>query len=478
MALKVVVLGGGPGGYMAAVRASQLGAQVTLVEKDRLGGTCLHWGCIPTKTIKATCDTIDGLRRGKEMGIALEGTPQVDIRLLRERTRKVVETQEKGIAQLLKRHRVNQIQGYGKPLGPCLLEVEARDGTRLSLEWDRLITAIGSEPCPLPSLPFDGTRILSSSQFLRLEQVPKRVLVVGGGVVGCETACLLRSMGAEVYLVEAMDRLLPMPAFDPDMARVLDRELRKRGIKIFLRSTIIDLLAKDDELEVTLGTCASPARDVGHGETQTVLPVEQVIVAVGRAPATKGLGLEALGVKMDPKGWIQANEFLETRAQGVYAVGDVMGPKRPMLAHVAYREGIVAAENALGQRRKLLYEAVPCAVFTSPEVGFVGLSETQAKEKGIPALSETFLLRLLGKAQAIGEIGGQVKVVFEEGTHRVIGFQLIGANSTELLWGCTLAVAHGVNLGDLAELLFAHPTISEAIGEVANKALGGPSHEL
>lgn len=474
--MRIVVLGGGPGGYVAAIRAAQLGAKVTLVEKDRIGGTCLHWGCIPTKVLKATAELLDALRSKEEMGIDLEGTPKLNLARLMARKRKVVEIQETGILKILSRLRVRHIQGVGRILGPGLLGLETPSGESERLEWDRLILATGSRPLCLPSLPFDGERILSSSDVLDLEEIPFRVLIVGGGVIGCELACILKSLGSQVHVVEALERLLPLPALDLDSSTLMEREMRKRGIQVYLRQVVEKVQEQDGGLEVILGASHGLKAVPGRLQASKAVLVDRVVVCVGREPLSKGLGLEALGVEVDARGWIRVNQMLETSASGVLAVGDALGPSRPMLAHLASAEGLLAAENAIEEAKIMDYEAVPSAIFTSPEVACVGLSELQAKALGMDANSENFLMRGIGKAQILGEIAGQAKVVWEKGTKRLLGMQLIGPHVTELLGECTLALKMGAGLEDLARTIHPHPTLSEIFVELSRKALGTPLH--
>lgn len=478
MSLKVLVLGGGPGGYVAAIRAAQLGAQVTLVEKERIGGTCLHWGCIPTKVLKATAELLDALRGKEEMGIELEGTPKVNPVWLMARKRKVVEIQETGILKILSRLRVRQIQGVGRILGPGLLGVETPSGESERLEWDRLILATGSRPLCLPSVPFDGERILSSSDVLELEEIPPRTLIVGGGVIGCELACILKSLGSQVHVVEALERLLPLPALDPDSSTLIEREMRKRGIQVYLRQVVQKVQDQDGGLEVILGPSPGLEPLSVRLQASKAILVDRVVVCVGREPVSSGLGLESLGVEVDGRGWIRVNQMLETSASGVSAVGDALGPSRPMLAHLASAEGMVAAENALGANKGFNYEAVPSAIFTSPEVACVGLSELQAASLGLETDSEKFLMRGVGKAQILGEIAGQAKVVWEKGTQRILGVQLIGPMVSELVGECTLAVRMGMRLEDLAQSIHPHPTLSEILVELSHKAMGMPVHGI
>lgn len=476
--MRVVVLGGGPGGYVAAIRVAQLGAKVTLVEKGRVGGTCLHWGCIPTKVLKEAAQILDALARAGEMGIRIEGKVSLDLERLTERKKRVVEIQEKGILKILETHRIRLVHGIGLRISPGVLEVGIAPGHREELPWDKLILAVGSRPSSLPSLPFDGKKVLSSSDVLELKEVPKRVLIVGGGVIGCELACILRGFGAKVSIVEVMDRLLPLPSLDRDTTTIFEREMKKKGIQIYLGKMVKSFEETEGAMEVIL----EPFSPVERGPQPSALCerilCDGIVVCVGREPVIGDIDLGALGILKSERGWIEVDERLETRFKGVFAVGDALGPSRPMLAHLASAEGIAAAENSLGGRKGVNYEAVPSAIFTSPEVSSVGLSEAQAREKGITPKVESFLFRLLGKAHVTGEIGGQVKVVFEGETSRVLGFQIVGAHATELIWGFGPLLREKATLEDITNAIFPHPTFSEAIGEVAHKALGRPIHGL
>ncbi|MEJ5375894.1 MAG: dihydrolipoyl dehydrogenase [bacterium] len=478
MSLRVVVLGGGPGGYVAAIRASQLGARVSLVEKDRVGGTCLHWGCIPTKVLKVTAQLMEALKRREELGIELDGDPKLRLDRLMARKRKVVEIQESAIVKMLGRLGVNLVKGLGRVRSPGFLEVESASGESTKLEWDRLILATGSRPLSLPYLPFDGKRILSSSHVLELQELPSRILIVGGGVVGCELACILRGLGSQVTVVEALDRILPLPSLDPDTSIVLEREMRKRGIQVCLRQVVEQIQERNGELEVLLG--ASPLVEPLGGNLQAskLLGVDRVVVCVGREAASQALGLEKLGLTLEEKGWIRVGPDLQTSVPHVFAVGDALGPGRPMLAHVASAEGLVAAENAMGGKETLQYEAVPSAIFTCPEVAFVGLSQMQAEASGLETGSQTYLMRAVGKAQILGEIAGQAKVVWEKGSNRIVGMQLMGPHVTELVGECTLALKMGARLQDLAGTIHPHPTVSELLGELSHTALGRPVHAI
>ncbi len=317
--------------------------------------------------------------------------------------------------------------------------------------------------------------VCTSDEALHWKTLPKRLLIVGGGVIGCEFACILAGLGARVSLVEAMPRLIPLPSMDPDTTAVLLREMKKRKIQVHLGRTVSGLEPLGTRVRAVIA--AAPG---GTGEAPPPITAEfdKVIVAVGRRSNSAGLGLERLGLAADARGWLDADEGMRAGAPGVFAIGDALGPAKIMLAHVASAEGLVAAENALGASRRMDYGAVPAAVFTSPEVAAVGLTEAQAGEAGLAARAETFLFRALGKAQAMGEIAGQIKLVWDAGSQRVLGVHLIGAHATDLVAEATLTVRLGVKVGELAETIHAHPTLAEAMLEVAHRALGAPIHAL
>ncbi|MBI4775621.1 MAG: dihydrolipoyl dehydrogenase [Deltaproteobacteria bacterium] len=477
MATRVAIIGAGPGGYVAAARAAQLGGEVTLIEKEGVGGTCLNWGCIPTKIMKRTADLMEDFRRADEFGISMEGTLRTDMKRVMARKQELIREQAQGILNLLKHRKVTFVKGRGTVAGHGLVTVIQENGRQLEVPWDRLILALGAQPLEIPAFPFDGNRVLSSNHALSLSEVPRSVLIVGGGVVGCEFAFIFASLGSEVTVVEAMSRILPIESVDEDCSTVLQREMKKRKIKFLVNRVVQSVDEDGDQLRVTVGQ--SPfAQEIKRKEqkTQTV-HVDKVLVCIGRTPNTSGAGLETVGVRTDARGWIPVHEHMETDVRGVYAIGDVLGPSKVMLAHVASTEGIVAAENVMGASRLMNYEVVPGAVFTSPEIANVGLTEVQARERGIPVRCESVLFRTLGKAHVIGEIAGMAKLVTNRETGRILGVHIIGAHATDLIAEGALAVQIGATVRDLAETIHAHPTLSEVMLEVSFKALDLSAHE-
>ncbi|MCE5336370.1 MAG: dihydrolipoyl dehydrogenase [Desulfobacteraceae bacterium] len=467
MAKRVAIVGAGPGGYAAAVRAAQLGADVTVVERDNVGGTCLNSGCIPSKVMATAAGMLDNFRRAHEFGLEVSGEVRPDMSRMMERKERVVQDQQKGILDLLARNRVTILRGTATITGPGKAVAAIHGSEPLEMGWDSLILATGSRPLDFPAFPFDGERILSSSDALNLREIPRSIMILGGGVIGCEFAFILAMLGSEVTLVEALDRVLPLPSVDADCSKVLQREMKKRKIKFYLNRTVTAVDRDGTGLRVALAPSASGGAS-GPGPVQ----VEKLLVCVGRKPNSESLGIENLGLQPDGKGWITADERMETGVPGVFAIGDVLGPSRIMLAHVASAEGLIAAENALGGDRRMSYDVVPGAIFTNPEVACVGLTEEQARGSGLCARSETVLFRNLGKAQVIGEIAGEAKIVSDAQTGRVLGVHMIGPHATDLIAEGALAVRMGATVRDLAETIHAHPTLPEIMLEASLKSLG------
>jgi len=476
MSRKIVIIGAGPGGYAAAVRAAQLGAEVTVIEKENVGGTCLNWGCIPSKVMKTTAELLERCRRAQEFGLSLASDIKVDMKALMERKRKVIQDQAKGIHRLLEHHKIKYISGTASIEGLNLVRVALGDDKTMEVPWDILILAPGSKPFNMPSFVFNGRTILSNNDALCLEDLPKSILILGGGVIGCEFASILAAYGVKVTVVEAMSRLLPLPAVDEACSRVLQREMKKQKIDIFLERSVQDIEELPGKCRVTIG----PPPFIDEVKARTIKPrimeVEKVLISIGRESMTADIGLENLEIRTDNRNWIIADEYMSTNVPHVYAIGDALGPAKVMLAHVAVREGIVAAENALAGRRKMNYDVIPNAIFTMPEIANVGLSEARAREKGFQVRAESVLFRSIGKAQIMGEIAGEAKIVADAENGRILGVHIIGPNATDLIAEGALAVQTGCTLQELAETIHAHPTTAEIMLEVSLKALGRPLH--
>ncbi|MBW2052359.1 MAG: dihydrolipoyl dehydrogenase, partial [Deltaproteobacteria bacterium] len=411
MTTKITIIGSGPGGYIGAIRAAQLGADVTLIENDRLGGTCLNWGCIPTKALRATAEVLDKAQRLSEFGIELKGEIRPDIKAIMRRKQKIVETMVTGIKKIIDSYKIQFIKGTGYVIDPGLVRVEEKDGSTCEVTCDRLILASGSSPLSLPVFPVDGQKIISSNDALLLEEIPEEMIIVGGGVVGAEFGFIFNALGTRVTIVEALDRVVGLPSVDEACSKVLAREMKKKKIKLYLNKTVTGTEdAPGNKVSVTLGPSPflKEVREKDRKELSIV--ADKILVSIGRELNTRNMGLNKIGLEIHPKGWVVANERMETNIPGVYAVGDILGPEKIMLAHAASSEAEVAVENCMGGQREMSYDVVPGGIFTFPEIASVGLTEAQTKERGLDFRSDNFLFRGLGKPQAMGEIAGQVKI--------------------------------------------------------------------
>jgi dihydrolipoamide dehydrogenase len=465
MKSRITILGAGPGGYVAALEAARLGAEVTVIEKEGVGGTCLNHGCIPSKVLKNTADLLERFHQAEEFGLTGAVVPQVDMARLMARKEAVIADQAGGIEKLLQTRKVRYIRGTGRITGPGQAEAQTADGL-VTVDWDRLIIATGSRPMDLPGLAVDGRYILSSNEALALRRLPESMLVVGAGVIGCEFAFIFSAMGVKVSLVEGLDRVLPLPSVDEESSKVILREMKKRKFGVYLDQTVASAEVVDGRVRVLLRVSPFSPNPKKDRIKPAGLDVEMVLVSVGRKPNTEGIGLETIGLATE-RGWIPADDRLSTSVPGVYAIGDVLGPQKVMLAHVASMEGRIAARNALGADEVMGYDVIPGAMFTMPEAADVGLTEAQARSRGIDVAVGLVHFRTVGKAQVIGETAGQAKIVADRASGRVLGVHLVGPHATDLIAEGVLAVQTGRTVEELARTIHAHPTLAEIMGETA-----------
>jgi dihydrolipoamide dehydrogenase len=448
--MKITVLGAGPGGYVAAIRAAQLGAEVTIIEESEVGGTCLNWGCIPTKTLIASAEVLHKVRNAGKYGLEFEGTISPNIQKIVARKNKVVDIQVKGIRGLFKSWGVNIIEGRGEIVDPKKIKVTLKDGSTAEVETDRIIIATGSKPAQIPVFPFDGTKILSSDHAINPDSVPGSLLIIGAGVIGCEFAFIYKQFGADVTMVEMMPNAVSTE--DNEISQILERELKKNKIKLLVNTSVEKVDVKEDGVTVQLS----------NGKT---IEAEKVLVSIGRAVNSKNIGLESTGVKTGRRGEVIVDDKMRTNVKGIYAIGDITGGI--MLAHLASKEGIVAAENAMGGDSVVNYDVIPAAIFTSPEIGSVGLREKQVAEKGLKYKVGRFQFRALGKAHAMGEIAGLFKMIADEETDKVLGAHIIGPHASDLIHEVAVAMEKGLTVKDIANTIHAHPTLAEGIMEAA-----------
>jgi len=458
----VVILGGGTGGYVAAIRGRQLGLSVGLVEADKLGGTCLHRGCIPSKALLRSAEVLASARAGAAFGVVTDGL-RFDLELAMERKRKVVEQLHAGVEFLMKKHGVQVIPGYGRVMGPSIFSPQAgavRVGEQDILTPRATVIATGSRPRALAGLPFDGVRILSSDDALQLSQVPASVLIVGGGVIGIEWASMLADFGSDVTVVEALPRILMTE--DTDIAAEMTRILKKRKVRIVTGATV-DAASYREQAE-------GIAIDVRVGDSLTTLSASVMLVAVGRQANVDDIGLEATKVVVN-RGVIEVDDCMRTAESGIYAIGDVIG--RLQLAHVAAHEGIVAMEAIAGQRpQPLPYDDIARCTYSRPEVASVGVTEDAAVLRGHDVRTTKFQFRAIGKALVYGEPDGFVKLVCDAKSGDLLGVHMIGPHVTDLISEAALARVLDATAWEIGQTIHPHPTLSEVLGE-ASLAISG-----
>jgi dihydrolipoamide dehydrogenase len=465
-AYDVIVIGGGPGGYVAAIRAAQLGLKTACVEKrGSLGGTCLNIGCIPSKALLQSSEHYEEARHGLAVhGVKVSGV-ELDLPALMAHKDKVVGDNTRGVEFLFRKNKVEYIKGAARFTAPGKLAVTPIDGgTARDLTAKSIIIATGSDVVPLPGVEIDEKVIVSSTGALSLPQVPKHLVVVGGGYIGLEMGSVWRRLGSAVTVVEFLDRITP--GMDGELARNLQRVLAKQGFTFRLGTKVV--AARRDKAGVTLGL--EPAQ----GGPREEIGCDVVLVAIGRRPYTEGLGLEAAGVAIDNKGRIQVDEGFATSVKGVYAIGDVIAG--PMLAHKASEEGAVLAEHLAGQKGHVNYGAIPAVVYTWPEVATVGRGEEELKSAGIDYKTGKFPFTANARARANADTEGFVKILADAKTDRVLGVHIIGPDAGTMIAEAALAMEFGASAEDIARTCHAHPTLNEAVKEAALAVEGHPIH--
>jgi dihydrolipoamide dehydrogenase len=461
-AYDLIVIGSGPGGYVAAIRAAQLGMRVACIEKERtLGGTCLNVGCIPSKALLDSSEHYLAAREGLAAHGVKVGTVELDLPVMMARKDKVVKVLTQGVTGLFKKNKVERLVGSGRLTAADTVEV-SNGSERRSLRARRILIATGSAPIELPGLPFDGERIVSSTEALSLRQVPERLLVIGAGAIGLELGSVWNRLGARVGVVEFMDRIVP--GMDRKMGGQLQKALEKQGLAFQLQKTARGAVVVNGKVRVTLessGVTSEAEADV-------------VLVAVGRQPFTEGLGAREIGVAFDERGRIQVDAHYATNVPGIYAIGDVIAG--PMLAHKAMEEGVAAVERMAGHASHVNYDAVPNVVYTWPELASVGLSEEQAQSQEIQFRVGTFPFMANGRARCMNETEGTVKILADAKTDRVLGVHILGPRASDLIAEGALAMEFGASAEDIARSVHAHPTLPEAMKEAALAVHGRALH--
>jgi dihydrolipoamide dehydrogenase len=459
----VVIIGSGPGGYVAGIRAGQLGLKVAVVEKDPfLGGTCLHRGCIPTKSLLENADVWHKIQKAKEFGITV-GDVKIDWSVAQGRKQAVVDNNAKGIEFLFKKNKVEKITGMGRVVKPGVVEVKGADGAAKTLQTKNIILAMGSVPRDLPHIKADGKSIINSDHILVIDRIPKSMLVIGAGAVGCEFASIFQRFGTKTTIVEVMPQLLPIE--DDEISKEFTRIFKKKGIDVFTDAKVLSC-------EVVEGGVKSTVETKGR---QQVIETEIVLSATGRGPVTNNAGLENTKVKLDKRGFVEVDDLMRTAEPGIYAIGDIV--PTPALAHCASAEGIVAVEHIKGLKpRPLNYDRVPNATYTDPEVASVGLTEKKAKERGYDVKVGKFPFTANSKGKIIGDAGGLVKYVVDGKYDEILGVHIVGPKATELIAEACAALELEATSESIAKTVHAHPTLSEALMEAAEDVMGHAVH--
>jgi len=460
MAKRIVFLGGGPGGYVGAIKAAKMGADVTVVEKDNVGGTCLNRGCIPTKALLACSDVLTNIKDAKDFGITIEGEIKPDIVSMMDRKDKIVERMVSGIEFLFDKNNVKLIKGTGKITEKDVVTVVKGDKTTETIKTDAIVIGTGSSPAKIPIFPYDGEKVITSDEALNLRELPESMIIVGAGVIGCEFGMFFNNLGIKINIVEMMDHALPLE--DKEIGKEMQKVLKRKKIKLLLKTKIEKAELTDKGVRAILG----------DGKE---LEADMMLVAIGRKSNITGIGLEEMGIKID-RGRILVDEYMQTNVDGIYAIGDVVPGAQ--LAHLASAEAICAVHNILGEKCKMDYKAVPRGVFTNPEVAGVGLTEEEALERGHKIKKGDFAFRGLGKAQAMGALLGKVKIIACEKTDKILGASIIGPHATDLIHELAVGVKFGLTAKQLGNTIHSHPTLSEAIMEALEDVHGQSAHKV
>jgi dihydrolipoamide dehydrogenase len=465
----IVVIGAGTGGYVAAIRAAQLGKKVAVVEKQKsLGGTCLIWGCIPTKALLEHAHALKVVQNAKEWGITLPtAAPALDMRQVHARKDKIVTGLTRGVEFLFKKNKIDWIKGTARLGGKG--RVEVFEGETQTLQTSHIVIATGSAPRGVQGIVADGRRIITSDEAIHLREVPKSLVILGAGAVGVEFASIFRRFGSDVTVIELLPRITP--AEDETISTELDKSFRKQGIKVLAGTRVTSAVATDTSVEIEAVT---------SDRTPHSIKADTLLVATGRTPVTAGLGAEDAGIRMD-KGYVKVDSMYRTSVPDISAIGDVIalddGTTHPQLAHVSSAEGIIVAERLAGREvQPLNYDHVPNCTYCDPEIGSVGLTEAEATNRGYNVRTGSFPFGVLGRAKMAGETEGLVKIVADTQYDEVLGVHMIGARSTELVAEATLALRLECTVEELIRTIHAHPTFSEAVGEAAHATHGAAIH--
>ncbi len=462
MKYDLIIIGSGPGGYVAAIRASQLKMKVAIVERAELGGICLNWGCIPTKSLLKSAQVLNYLKHSADYGIEVEGTVKADIKKMIERSRKVADGMSKGVQYLMKKNKIEHIEGFARLTGKNSIEVTAGDKNKTILTATHIVIATGARSRELSNLKQDGRKIIGYREAMTLSKLPVSMIVVGSGAIGSEFAWFYASLGTKVTLIEFMPSIVPLE--DEEISAQLGRSFKKMGISVMTGSSVESVELKGDICKARVKTKTG----------EEYIEAEIILSAVGITPNTSGIGLEEAGIAMDGEK-VKVDDFYRTNIEGVYAIGDIVGG--PALAHVSSAEGIICVEKIAGLNPEPLnYKNIPACTYTNPEIASVGLTEKSAKEEGMDIKVGKFPFTASGKANASGEREGFVKLIFDAKYGELLGAHLIGANVTEMIAEIVVARNLETTGHEIIKSVHPHPTMSEAIMEAAAAAYGEVIH--
>jgi dihydrolipoamide dehydrogenase len=458
-----IVIGGGPGGYVCAIRLGQLKQKTLCIEKAELGGVCLNWGCIPSKALISTAHLFEKAQSSASMGIKVEGA-SLDPNAMQDWKEGIVKKLTGGVRGLLRANGSDYMAGTARVVAPNKVEVKLADGTTETIEATKgIVVATGSSTIEIPTFKFDGKTIIGAKEAVSLRTIPKRLLVIGGGIIGLELGMTYQKFGSELTVVEALPNILT--GVDEECAKVVERKITKKGGKIYKGAKA---LGHEKQADGSVGV------KIEIDGKQETLVVDVVLVAVGMRPNGKGLGLEEVGVTVDPKGFVPCDKQGRTNVPSIYSIGDVSSP--PLLAHKAMKEGEVIAEVIAGHKVEKDWVAIPGAIFTDPEIGTIGITAEEAKQKGIEVVVGKFPFAALGKAMALNETEGFVKIVADKKTHQVLGVHVVGPEASTIISEGALALEMAAFLDDIALTIHPHPTMGEAVMEAAANAMGHAVH--
>jgi dihydrolipoamide dehydrogenase len=458
----VSIIGGGPAGYVCAIRCAQLGLKTILIEKHRLGGECLQAGCIPSKALISVAKLFDKVKNGSRFGFQVDGL-RIDHRTLQKWKAEIISTLESGIESLCRGYKVEIIRGRAEVIGRSNIIVHTSNGTE-EINSKNMVLATGSQAIPLPSIEFDGKNVISAREALELTEAPKRLLIVGGGYIGLELAGAYQRFGSKIYVVELMEQLLP--GIEPDLVRYVQKNLENGGTEIYLKSKVLSVERSSNSIKALIET----------PKGKITIEAEKILFSVGRRPLTEGLNLAKIGVEIDQKGYVKSDERMMTNVRGIYSIGDVRG--EPLLAHKASKEAIVAAESIAGLSTIAQWKSIPWVIFTDPEIAGVGLTEKEAVERGYEVKKSRFPFAALGRALTAAEPEGFVRVISDSKNGLVLGVQIVGPGASDLISEAALAIEMGATVEDIALTIHPHPTLPEALMEASESAAGRPVHQL